>query len=490
MRRGSLLVAGLVLLGFAWLFATPPFQPPDEASHYLRALTIDRGRLVGPRVPLDPTGKAWLAQGGWRAQEQRWIDHDRRGVFVASRLSPPGEPCLNDTVDTSGCTEVSYTGDYFPLAFGLPAVAIGVSSTWKPALWLARVASLLPVLLFLALALAYPRRRSGWATLGVLASVTPMVLFIGAALNPSGLEIAAALAFLSGLLALRAEPERFLWWQWFGLVASGVVTILAWQLGLFYAVLYVAVWLMLLGRAGARDLFVAQRSRMLVGIGVLIAAAVVYFGYGLAFGVLHSPLHLTPIGASLRAGRNELTLALRGAIGIFGAYNVALPSPMSQIWLLAAAALLAFAAWRANRRERIVIVLVGAFAVVFPIVFYGFSYRYSGFGLQGRYVLPALILVPMVAGHVLDRHRVSVTGGLGVTLRVAIVAIAAFQLAAWWVNAHHWAASSSALLTHTAWTPPLGWGPLLVAAVAGGLALVAAACQSLDGHGQRVRRPA
>jgi predicted membrane protein DUF2142 len=93
--------------------------------------------------------------------------------------------CLNDTVDTSGCTEVSYTGDYFPLVFGLPAVAIGRRAVRT--LWLGRAASLLPVLLFLALALAYPRRRSGWATLGVLAAVTPMVLFIGAALAAAGL---------------------------------------------------------------------------------------------------------------------------------------------------------------------------------------------------------------------------------------------------------------------------------------------------------------
>jgi hypothetical protein len=116
--------------------------------------------------------------------------------------------------------------------------------------------------------------------------------------------------------------------------------------------------------------------------------------------------------------------------------------------------------------------LVGAFAVVFPVVFYGFSYRYSGFGLQGRYIIPALILIPVIAGHVLDRHSASVASRLGARIRrLAILAIAAFQLAAWWISAHHWAASSSPVLTHASWSPPLGWWPWLLAAAGGALAL-------------------
>lgn len=475
MRRGLLTVIALVLLGVAWLFSTPPFQAPDEASHYLRALTIANGRLVGPRVPIDASGEAMLRLGGWRAEEQRWIDHDRRGVFVTPALSPPGELCLDDAGDTgAGCTEVSYTGDYSPVAFGLPALAIAVSDGWRTALWLARGASLLPVLLFLTLALAYARRRARWTTLGVLAAITPEVLFIGAALNPSGLEIVAALAFLSGLLALRGRPAAFSRWEWIGLVASGVVTMLAWQLGLLFVALYLVVWAILVGRAGLRELLITQRPRVLAGGATLIIAAVLFVVYGLAVGVLHSSLHLSPFLAGLRAGRDDYTLALRGAVGIFGAYDVALPSPMSVIWPLAALALLGGAAWAGNGRERIVLALVGAFAVVFPVVFYGFSYRYSGFGLQGRYILPALILVPVLAGHVLDRHGPRLVNRRDPHIRrLAILAIAVFQLAAWWINARHWAASSNPLLLHAAWSPPLGWWPWLLAAVGGALCLAA-----------------
>jgi hypothetical protein len=42
---------GLAMLLAAWAVATRPFDAPDETSHYLRALTIANGQLLGPKVP-------------------------------------------------------------------------------------------------------------------------------------------------------------------------------------------------------------------------------------------------------------------------------------------------------------------------------------------------------------------------------------------------------------------------------------------------------
>jgi hypothetical protein len=46
----ALIGAAFILLISAWIMATTPFGAPDEASHYLRALTITQGRLLGPRI--------------------------------------------------------------------------------------------------------------------------------------------------------------------------------------------------------------------------------------------------------------------------------------------------------------------------------------------------------------------------------------------------------------------------------------------------------
>ena len=47
--RTSLILVGLgiALMLAAWIGASRPFAPPDEAAHYLRALGLADGQLVG-----------------------------------------------------------------------------------------------------------------------------------------------------------------------------------------------------------------------------------------------------------------------------------------------------------------------------------------------------------------------------------------------------------------------------------------------------------
>ena len=82
-----------------------------------------------------------------------------------------------------------------------------------------------------------------------------MVLFIGSMMNPNGLEIAANLAFVAALLRLRRDPTGFPGWAWISLIASGVVTVLAWQLGPFFAVVDIAAWAGLMGTRELRALY-------------------------------------------------------------------------------------------------------------------------------------------------------------------------------------------------------------------------------------------
>ena len=55
--RAGLLMVGVTLLMTAWIAGTLPFDAPDEASHYQRALTIVNGAILGPKIPYRG---AWL----------------------------------------------------------------------------------------------------------------------------------------------------------------------------------------------------------------------------------------------------------------------------------------------------------------------------------------------------------------------------------------------------------------------------------------------
>jgi Predicted membrane protein (DUF2142) len=489
-RGLALLGAGLVLLSAAWLFATPPFQAPDEAAHYLRALTIAEGRLLGPRVGVDAEGPGALIGDGWRAEEQRWILHDQRSVVVPAALAPPGQPCSDGRPDIGrrSCTEVTYTGDYYPIGYLLPAAAIAVSPDVSSAQWLSRAVSLLSTLAFLLLALALVGRRSGWATIGLLAAMTPAVLFIGSVLNPSGLEIAANLALVAALLRLRRDRAAFPRWAWLSLAVSGAVTILSWQLGPLFAAFDLAAFTALSGRAEVRSLL-AARPRAAVATVLTLAVAVTLFAiYGITSGVLHSSASFTPLVSSLHAGVDQLGPTLREAVGGFGKLTSNLPVALPVLWGLAVLVMLCAALVRGDRRERIVLAVIFLAALGFPVVFYAWSQRPTGFGMQGRYALPLLALAPMVAGEVLGpraaaprsrhpRHAVP----------IAIAAIGIFQFAAWWINADHWSGTSAAglVLDRATWTPPLGWWPWLTVAAIGTVALLMAAAEQLPARRAR-----
>ncbi len=488
--RGSLLLlVGLVLLGTAWLFSTPPGSAPDEPVQYLRALGIGEGQLVGPREPLSPSDIANLRAGGWRGAQQAWIDHDRRGVVVPALLSPPGQPCTNNLYDTRGsCTEVSYTGDYYPLAYLLPAVGISRSHKWETALFLSRVGSLIQVLIFFVLAVILTAPRPRWRLVGLLAAMTPMVLFVGSVMNPNGLEIAANLAFLAALLRLRREPAGLPGWAWVSLIASGAVTVLAWQLGPLFVAVDLVVWAVLMGVGGLRALYASRAPQVLGGAAIMVAAVALFVAWGGAAGALHSTVTFaSPINA-VHAGLRQLGPALIGAVGNFGTLNVPLPGPMIRGWWLAVIVLFGLGIWLGKRRERGALVLAAALGLAFPVVFFAFSYGQSGFGIQGRYILPILAVTPMLAGDVIEgaRRRLDEVH-LAALWRVCLVAFALFQLAAWWINAHHYA-PSGLLGGPGLWNPPLGWRFWLVVAVLGAAAIGVGAAAARSSPLRRRRR--
>jgi hypothetical protein len=469
----ALVGAAFALLLAAWVMSTPPFAAPDEASHYLRALSIANGHLLGPKVDYRLAGET--------PAQRVWARRDARAVLVPARLSPPDVRCADGARDAGprGCIEVTPTGDYYPLAYLVPAVALKAASDASTGLWLARLASALPALGFLLLAITLVAQGGGWSFLGLLGAFTPMVLFAGSVVNPNGLEIAASLACAAAALRVARTAGRTPTWIWAALAASGVVTLLAWQLGIVFLLADLALGAALLGPTGLRELRISA-PRQLVAVAVTLAAAfVIYLAYGLSSGVFHSSFALAPLGANLRAGLHQLHRALYGAVGQFGSLTVNLDRFAYRIWWLATLALIAIAVWLGPRREKALLALVAMLALAFPVVFYAFVYRRSGFGLQGRHVLPALALIPLTAGEVIQGARSDGSRTRsGTRLLAAVVAlIAVFQLYAWWINARQSAGEPHSFwfLSHPLWSPPLGWWPWTALAVVGAGLLAGAA---------------
>ena len=309
--------------------------------------------------------------------------------------------------------------------------------------------------------------------IGLLVAITPMVLYTASILNPSGIETASSLAFAASLLRISRAPERVPRWVWITCALSGTVAILAGPIGLVLAAAAIVLPGALLAPAGVRALHRAHPKALPLTALVLAAAAAVALGYSQIAG-FSAHVGISPIRLSLRQGLGQLPTVLEQAVGTFGDETVSLPLAGCCVWWLFVLIVIAGAAWLGDRRERLVLAGVLVLVLAFPVLFWAWVDRFTGFTLRGREVLPVILLIPLVAGEILSRH----SGAIGQrrawrhALRSLLVLVAAFQAYAWGVSAR--AAPHDVTLIPTAdWNPPLGWVPWLTLAALGVFSVLA-----------------
>ena len=236
---------GLLLLQAAWVVGTPGFGGPDElislfasAQHRKRTAHRPQGALFGPIAQLRSVGV-------------RQSRHDRG---ARPRLPRAVRRQLRNgtTQPQRQCLEADPNGNFPPLPYLLPAEALSDANDATSALWWMRTASVLPALAFLILAVASLWDGTGWSVLGLLASLSPMVLFVSSIVNSSGLQITACLAFAAAALRIARAPARVPPWVWPVFALSGAVAI-AGPIGLEFALFDLAVFGLVLGPRGLRE---------------------------------------------------------------------------------------------------------------------------------------------------------------------------------------------------------------------------------------------
>ncbi len=187
------------LLGGLYAIATPVMGVPDEPAHVIRAASVVRGQLTP----------------GSRPDDVRRYDTARVPETLAFPLVPcftldglRGAPSLLGAAGASSWEVASPASRYNPLYYaveGLPTLIRPGEGTVYVMRWLtAAIAAALLTLAFIALReLRAPR----WGLAALAAAVTPTVLFFAGSVNPSGVEIAAAVALWATLLVWFTVPR-------------------------------------------------------------------------------------------------------------------------------------------------------------------------------------------------------------------------------------------------------------------------------------------
>jgi hypothetical protein len=253
-----------------------------------------------------------------------------------------------------------------------------------------------------------------------------------------------------------------------------------------WVLLDTAIFVALAGRRRVTRLFRHDRRAAAAAATVVVVAIALNRLWEAAYGP-HMIIDFSPLSTSLSDGWRQLPDALDQQVGKFDYLEVTLPTIAYRAWGAIAVALGTIALLVGSRRERLVLVGAAAAALALPVLLVAAAMRHTGFGLQGRYVLPFSVVVPMLAGEILvrQRPRLAAIGAERIFLPFA-GAVASIQLVAWWANAHRFAVGLGGprwFVPDAQWVPPGSWWPWLVAVVAGAALLVA-----LDGIERRRRR--
>ena len=488
-RSWSLVAAGMALLLAAWAFANPPGAAPDERGHYVRALGAGNLELSGgPFVPDAAAIRSFLETGasggkpvpGSGVATIVWTAKQTRSFAVPRRLSRTTFGCNDGSpMNSAACLDAapvgrptsrapSYTGTYPPFVYVVPGAAMRTASTPAAALRLGRALSALLSLVLLAAA-AWLLLAAGDALFAAFAvAVTPMVVFCASSLNASGPEIAAALCLVAAGLAVHRSGAGA--GAWAALALSGAVLALSRSLGPVLLLALTGALVLLHGPRVTRRAL-RERPHAAAGAGALLLAAL---AIGVWWEIARQP-HGIEGGPTYRFAFAQSVYDLddvaRHAIGSFGALDTSLPAMLYAVWAAAAGGLVALAGVVGSARERAGIALTLGVALAVTMATSVFQLRH-GYGVQGRHVLPVLVLVPLWCGEVLRRH----SAGRGWLVPAAFALFAGGQALAWWVNARRHAVGTDGswwFFGSAEWSPPGGWWPWAVLALAGSALVLA-----------------
>ncbi len=430
-QPGRLLRSWLVAFGFlfvasaAWAFASPLGSGPDEPAHLVRAVSLVRGQLVGKPLP-HPT------------QAQKSTVIVKVPTVFASLANDvecfqykPGVPagCQHPLkTSTLPVSTQTYVGRYPPLYYalvGLPTLAlVSVKGIYG-----ARLVSCALSAALLALAVTSIRRCRGAPLLaaGIGLAVTPMVLYLAAVINPSGLEIASAISAWAAAMALASQ----------GADEISHATVAA--LGLSISVLVLTraltpLWVVVIaaaffGLGPAAPLKALARDRHVQAWFVVCAAA---GAAALAWDLWADPF-LTEPGSPLPHGSTgadifvlaleRLDLLISSSIGQFGWLDTLSPTGVIVTWLGAFGAVVLVGLCLARRREAAVVVGTLAAWVVLPTGLIMSVARQEGIVGQGRDYLALAVGIPLVAAVVVRQRLVDGRTTLRlVTIVVALLA--------------------------------------------------------------------
>ncbi|MEI7623858.1 MAG: DUF2142 domain-containing protein [Actinomycetes bacterium] len=396
-RLWWLVVAVVGAMIACWSIGMPYFSGPDEPLHASRAWSVVHGQIIGEETNI----------GGFRLVEApEWLDADRNDTSCY-RFDPEQiagcfslEPSSDIvTTRTQGAQQPLYYAIVgWPFRFSDHGLSLILVRIWSGFLTAALIAS--------TVVTARNSEFRRWLLPATLLACTPMVFYISGVMNPSGMEIASGLLLWVVSISIFCDRRIYgrLFWRF---AAAASLLILVRQLGPLWFVVIFASCVLLSTVERLKELLRMRQFRLAalaVAASGVLWASWSYFVKPLAIADSGFGVDGTTTGL-LRLQIGRLWSVIQEAVGVFGWIEVRLPLAVYLIWIVGVLLFVGFALTFGSGKYAVAPILVLLGAIVLQTLGEFSTLRELGFMWQGRYTLPVLVGVPLVAALAIGRAK-------------------------------------------------------------------------------------
>lgn len=479
-RRDAMVFVGLVLVFSAWALANPVSGAPDEPSHVIKAAGTVRGQLMGEAGPDGDTRRYMRVPAGL-AQTHALTCYAFDSTHTAN--CDVGEIPDDGSLVLTVTTADNYNPLYYAIV-GLPSLVVD----GLPAFYLMRIVSgmICAALLTVAFAAVRRTRSSSWLSFGLLAATTPMVVFLSSSVSPAPVEICASIAIWCLLGVTLQDRNDALFSRRFAAICIVAAFLLQLRsLSPMFLAIALLVSIACVPWHRTRDVLADRRAwpwLALVGLSAVVAVAwTLLSGSNTVPGPPGFP-QFTPWYA-FQWTVGETSIYFLNILGTFGWVDTHLPLFVHIAFVAIPVLILVVGFAMAKIRVRGVILALGAMCIMVPTILQSLQAAQIGPFWQGRYFLPAVVGLPILAALAVRSASLRRDGGDPIAPRavaVGSVVWAGSIAVAFAVNLHRYTAGVPAeWFGQNRWSPPLP-ALLLVAVLGLGLWLFARSLPRTD----------
>jgi hypothetical protein len=411
-RRWLLAFAGFFLLSAGWALATPYDGAPDEMQHVLRGSGVAYGEIAPEPVEADLGTGAFQTASPGLVRKNCWMFDPMMRVNCDNARTPDAEDRKPRTGEPGGGGHpekvATRAGRYNPVYYATVGLPLRLWPNWN-GIMMARMisAGLVAAMLASAAYSAAYWARNRLLLAGVLVGTTPMTLHLAGSVNPNALEIAAGTALFTALIPILLDEGakvRTAALVQAGVAGSVLVTLRA--LGPLWCAVILTALLLPTTRATVRKLWQSRAARwtaVAIGAATLAAVAWTVLMKANKLGQAETPPDMS-FGEAVRyIVVNRWGGYLSEMVGVMSWLDARPPGWAYVLWYLAAGGVLVwgFLLGRRADRWRMAALVVVAFAV--PTISDAVNVQKSGLVTQGRYLLPVMVGVPLIAAYAIGR---------------------------------------------------------------------------------------